>query len=81
MAANAKPLPVDDEQLKECYPLFLGGSSLQGGLTNSSIHPMSCIKLKCTECDKRVIRFLDMQWKQSVDMPFLQENSPNPLNL
>ena len=60
MAAAVKPLPMGEEQLKECYPLFLGGSSLQGGLTNSSINPMSCVKLKCSECDKRVIRFLDM---------------------
>ena len=80
-SARALPKVNNQEQITECYPLFIGGSSLQGGMTQSSINPRSCVKLKCTDCDSRVIRFLDMQWKSNIDLEFLQTNCTNPLNL
>lgn len=69
------------KQSFECYPVFIGGSNLEGGLTQSSLQPKSCDRLRCNDCDKRVIRFPNYTWKPLIDSTFLATQSYNPLNL
>jgi hypothetical protein len=40
--------------------------------------PASCSKLRCTKCDKRVVRFSDdVRWKASVDYLFVRNHNTN----
>ena len=57
----------------KCFPLFIGGSSLADGQTNASFAPMSCDALRCSECDKKVVRFSDnVKWASHVDYLFVR---------
>jgi len=57
----------------KCFPLFIGGSSLADGQTNASFAPMSCASLRCSSCDKRVVRFSDnVKWADHVDYIFVR---------
>ena len=49
----------------KCYPLFIGGANLPDGHTsNSFAPPKSCSLLRCSACDKKVVRFADnVKWK------------------
>ena len=57
----------------KCYPIFIGGSSLQDGQTVASYKPMSCSMLRCSSCDKKVVRFSDnVKWADHVDYIFVR---------
>lgn len=76
-------LKVETQQLNdshgECYPLFLGGSSLADGKTQSSLKPMSCAKLRCSACDKKIVRFNgDVKWSGTVDYIFVRNYNTLP---
>ena len=75
------PLHQQYKVSNECYPVFIGGANLEGGITLSSIQPRSCERLKCNDCEKRVIRFPNYKWKPMIDSTFLATQSFNPLNL
>ena len=65
----------------KCYPIYLGGSALQDGQTMSSLQPRSCTKLRCINCDKRVLRYVNNKWKASVDYLFVRNHNTNPKEL
>jgi len=53
--------------------LFIGGSALLDGQTNSRFQPMSCDALRCSSCDKKVVRFSDnVKWADHVDYMFVR---------
>ena len=57
----------------KCYPLFIGGSDLPDGHTPNSFSPKCCCMLRCSQCDKRVVRFADdVKWKANVDYIFVR---------
>lgn len=61
-----------------CFPIFVGGSALADGMTVNSLAPQSCSKLRCTKCDKRVVRFQNnVAWKESVDYLFVRNHNTN----
>ena len=66
----------------KCYPLFIGGSKLCDGITESSMEPMSCSALRCRDCDKRVIRYShDVRWGENVDYIFVRNYNTLPEKL
>ena len=40
----------------KCYPVFVGGMDLAPGLTQNSMAARCCNKLRCSACDKTVLR-------------------------
>lgn len=66
---------------EKCYPLLIGGTILQQGLTTSSMKPMSCSTLRCFNCDKKVHRFVNASWTKDVDYLFVRNNNTNLLKL
>ncbi|TNV83765.1 hypothetical protein FGO68_gene14526 [Halteria grandinella] len=60
-----------------CYPLFIGGSSLKSGITQSSISPQSCSSLHCLSCDKPVHHFPGNKWRPHVDYLFVRNHNTN----
>ena len=64
----------------KCYPIFVGGSSLANGQTSSSMAPVSCDKLRCGDCAKRIVRFAeDCRWNTSiVDYLFVRNFNTSP---
>jgi hypothetical protein len=62
---------------EKCYPLFLGGTKLPKGFTQSTMHPFSCSTLRCFNCDKKVHRFLNAKWNHYVDYMFVRNNNTN----
>ena len=65
----------------KCYPLFIGGSSLQEGFAQTSLKPRSCAKLRCYKCDKKVHRYIDQKWKSTVDYLFFRNYNTNTKEL
>ena len=66
----------------KCYPLFIGGASLEDGLTESSFRPMSCCMLRCSACDKKIVRFNDnVKWTKTVDYIFVRNYNTYPEKL
>ena len=58
---------------QKCYPIFLGGSTMEPGLTTSSMDAHACDRLRCAKCDKSVIRFGDdVKWAEHVDYIFVR---------
>ena len=57
---------------EKCFVVFLGGADLEHGLCQSSMMPKGCSSLKCTNCDKKVHRFLNAVWDSSVDYMFVR---------
>lgn len=55
----------------------MGGSSLADGLTQSSLNPRSCNKLRCIDCDKKVVKYPDCKWKSTVDYLFVRNHLTN----
>lgn len=49
---------VRSNRLQKCYPLCIGGASLDVGLCYSSSQLKCCNKMRCTKCDLSVKRFL-----------------------
>lgn len=62
---------------EKCYPLFIGGAGLPHGKTEYSTKPHSCSSLKCVKCDKKVQRFINACWKDSVDYLFVRNHNTN----
>jgi len=56
----------------KCSTVFMGGSSLEPGQTLSSLNAKACDRLRCLDCDKKVHRFPDQQWKATVDYLFVR---------
>lgn len=51
-------------------------------MTQSSLKPLSCSKLRCTACDKKVVRFAeDVKWKATVDYIFVRNYNTQPEKL
>ena len=59
----------------------MGGSSLIDGKTLNSLNPKSCDKLRCYNCDKKVHRFTNSKWKDTVDYLFVRNHNTNPKEL
>jgi hypothetical protein len=62
---------------EKCYPMFMGGTKLPKGHTQSSMQPVSCSSLRCFNCDKKVHRFLNGKWNPSVDYLFVRNHNTN----
>ncbi len=61
----------------KCFPLYIGGAALLEGMTQGSLHPFSCSKLMCYNCDKKVHRFTNKKWKPIVDYLFVRNHNTN----
>ena len=61
----------------KCFPLFIGGSSLAHGMCEGSMNPKSCSSLRCFNCDKKVQRFINARWHESVDYLFVRNHNTN----
>ena len=62
--------------------MLIGGTSLANGRTEHSLAPKSCAKLRCTQCDKKIVRFEnDMRWSQKVDYIFVRNYNTYPEKL
>ena len=55
----------------------MGGTSLEDGLTTSSLNPKCCDKLRCYDCHKKVVKYRDRKWKSSVDYLFVRNHVTN----
>lgn len=45
------------------------------------MQPRSCDKLRCYNCDKKVLRYTDHKWKATVDYLFVRNHNTNPKEL
>ena len=61
----------------KCYPLIMGGTSLEDGLTTSSLQPKCCDKLRCYDCHKKVVKYRNQKWKSNVDYLFVRNHVTN----
>ena len=61
----------------KCSKLYLGGIMLEQGMTESSMKPRSCSSLKCFQCDKKVHRYANASWNETVDYLFVRNNNTN----
>lgn len=64
----------------KCYPVFIGGG-LEDGQSRGSLDPRSCDKLRCLNCDKRIVRYTNAKWRTSVDYLFVRNHNTNPKEL
>ncbi|XP_060725798.1 cilia- and flagella-associated protein 418 isoform X2 [Tachysurus vachellii] len=62
--------------LKKCCPVYLGGSSIAGGV-GTSVTQRACDQLRCTSCDFHVVMFDDQEWDSSCDYLFFRNNMPD----
>ena len=61
---------------------MVGGCDLDDGLSESSFAPRSCSKLRCSKCDKKVVRFSDnVRWSAKVDYIFVRNYNTQPQKL
>eukprot|EP00359_Climacostomum_virens_P000196 CAMPEP_0204896410 /NCGR_PEP_ID=MMETSP1397-20131031/145_1 /ASSEMBLY_ACC=CAM_ASM_000891 /TAXON_ID=49980 /ORGANISM="Climacostomum Climacostomum virens, Strain Stock W-24" /LENGTH=212 /DNA_ID=CAMNT_0052064013 /DNA_START=1088 /DNA_END=1726 /DNA_ORIENTATION=- len=60
------------KKLRKCFPLFVGIG--EAGLCQGSQRPKVCDKLRCTDCDLEVKKFLGAVWDRSVDYLFFRNN-------
>jgi hypothetical protein len=67
----------------KCYPLHVGGMSLKAGCTLNSMSAKSCDKLRCSACDKSVMRLdNNCKWNDSiVDYLFFRNHRTRPERL
>lgn len=65
----------------KCYPLTLGGASLEHGLSEDTLYPKSCSSLRCYKCDKKVHRFINGSWHATVDYMFVRNHNTNVVKL
>lgn len=66
----------------ECFPLFIGGSELASGWTEHRLASKSCAKLRCKQCDKKIVRFdHDVRWSAKVDYIFVRNYNTYPEKL
>ena len=61
----------------KCFSLIIGGADLGNGFCEGSIQLKSCSSLRCFKCDKKVHRFINGQWHQSVDYLFVRNHNTN----
>ncbi|CAH1779575.1 unnamed protein product [Owenia fusiformis] len=61
---------------KKCYPIYLGGSNNAQGIANT-INQRTCDRLRCTDCDFKIVNYDNYQWHSSVDYLFLRNNVPD----
>ena len=62
--------------------MYLGGATLQNGRTESSFNPRSCECLRCSACDKKIVRFNDdVKWTDKVDYIFVRNYNTYPEKL
>ena len=75
ISANTGPAIQRQQTIpgSKCFPLFIGGADLQDGQTNSRFSPFCCEALRCSACDKRIVRFSDnVKWADHVDYMFVR---------
>ena len=75
---DSRPTKPDGEK---CFAIVLGHASLKHGMCVSTMDPKSCASLKCTNCDKKVHRFLNGVWDASVDYMFVRNFATNVTKL
>lgn len=47
-------------------------------MTESSLRPASCNRLRCSKCDKKIVRFADdVKWAEHVDYIFVRNFNTN----
>lgn len=67
---------------ENCFPLLIGGSSLASGWTEHRMAPKSCAKLRCLQCDKKIVRFdNNVRWSSKVDYIFVRNYNTYPEKL
>ena len=71
---DSRPTKINGEK---CFCIVLGHASLKHGKCDSTMDPKSCASLKCTNCDKKVHRFLNGVWDPSVDYMFVRNFATN----
>lgn len=59
----------------------MGGTNLTEGLTQSSVNPRACNRLRCLDCDKKVLMFGGKKWTSNVDYLFVRNYNTNPKEL
>lgn len=64
------------DQVKRCFPVFLGGSADNMG-RSSATNRRACDQLRCTSCDFRVSCFDNVSWNKDTDYLFLRNNMPS----
>lgn len=60
------------KKLRKCFPVFVGTG--EPGLCQGSQKPKVCDKLRCTDCDLEIKRFLGAVWDPSVNYLFFRNN-------
>ena len=75
------PTALSGSKGGKCFPLFIGGPSLQDGQTLTSIQPRCCDRLRCFDCDKKVVKYSNSKWKTTVDYLFVRNHLTNPKEL
>lgn len=62
--------------------MLIGGSSLASGRTEHRLAPRSCARLRCTKCDKKIVRFdNNVRWSSKVDYIFVRNYNTYPEKL
>mmetsp|Transcript_35929 Transcript_35929/g.26685 ORF Transcript_35929/g.26685 Transcript_35929/m.26685 type:complete len:81 (+) Transcript_35929:434-676(+) len=50
----------------------MSGTSMSDGQTTNSLNKKSCDRLRCLDCDKRVVKYANCKWKDSVNYLFVR---------
>ncbi|XP_070575998.1 cilia- and flagella-associated protein 418-like [Ptychodera flava] len=61
---------------KKCFPVYLGGASTPVGV-GTTMSQRSCDKLRCTDCDFKIVMYDNYEWHSSCDYLFLRNNVPD----
>ncbi|XP_077982997.1 cilia- and flagella-associated protein 418-like [Glandiceps talaboti] len=66
----------NSNQDKKCYPVYLGGSNSSLGPA-TTMSQRACDRLRCTDCDFRVVMYDNYEWQSSCDYLFFRNNVPD----
>ena len=64
--------PTGSYGCEKCFPMFLGGSDLEPGLTKGSLNARACDKLRCLECDHQIARYPNNKWRADCEYLFFR---------
>ncbi|XP_002739042.1 cilia- and flagella-associated protein 418-like [Saccoglossus kowalevskii] len=67
---------LNSNQQMKCFPVYIGGSKIPQGL-GTTMSQRSCDKLRCTDCDFKVVMYDNFEWHPSCDYLFLRNNVPD----
>lgn len=76
--SNSPRSPVPSGSIsKKCREIYIGGVSVEPGITIFPDEPHFCSNLSCVSCDHIVLRFPNSRWAEETDYLFLRNNYPN----